>query len=143
MAHTMPFLLPKIPLFLVILSGRQKMTEKRLHSNILFIDAFKPMSRLDGQESYMKLNRVVLTAASSLFLFAGLGCAHHYAPPPPPPPPIAQAPPLIQLAEHNGFETGRSDGARAAESGAPYAARRTRAFHDCPGYDPHLGPFEA
>ena len=100
------------------------------------------MCRLDGQESYMKLNRVVLTAASSLFLFAGLGCAKHYAPPSPPPPPIAQVPPLVQLAEHNGFETGRSDGARAAESGAPYDARRTRAFHDCPGYDPHLGPFE-
>jgi len=89
----------------------------------------------------MKSTRLLLAAASSLFLFAGLGCAPHYAPPPPPPPPVAQVPPLIQLADHNGFETGRSDGARDVESGAPYKARSTRAYHDTPGYDPHLGPF--
>jgi hypothetical protein len=88
----------------------------------------------------MKPARLVLAAASSIFLFAGLGCAHNY-PPPPPPPPVAQVPPLVQLAEHNGFEAGRADGARDVESGIPYHAQRTRAFHDCPGYDPNLGPF--
>ena len=91
----------------------------------------------------MKAPRLVLAAASSIFLFAGLGCAHNYPPPPPPPPPVAQVPPLVQLAEHNGFETGRADGARDVESGIPYHARQTRAFHDCPGYDPQLGPFGA
>jgi len=53
---------------------------------------------------------------------------------------MAQSP-LVQLAERNGFETGRSDGARDSASGEPFHARRTRAFHDTPGYDPQLGPF--
>jgi hypothetical protein len=52
-------------------------------------------------------------------------------------------PPLIQLADHNGFETGRADGASAVDSGAPPTPRRTRAYHDTPGYDPQLGPFGA
>jgi len=88
----------------------------------------------------MKATRLVLVAASSLLLFAGLGCAPRYAPPPPPPP-GAQLPPLLQLADHNGFDTGRADGARDVEQGVPYSPRRTRAFHDTPGYDPQLGPF--
>jgi hypothetical protein len=83
-------------------------------------------------------NNLFLVTTASLLLAAGLGCAHNY---PPPPPPIAQAPPLVQLAEHNGFETGRSDGAGASANGFPFAPRRTRAYHDTPGYDPHLGPF--
>jgi hypothetical protein len=82
----------------------------------------------------------VLVALASTLLFAGLGCAHHYGPPPPP---IAQAPPLVQLADRNGFETGRSDGARDSANGVPFMARRTRAYHDTPGYDPQLGPFGA
>jgi len=82
----------------------------------------------------------VLTAACSLALLAATGCHPAYYPPPPPPPPLQQ-PPLVQLAERNGFETGRSDGARDANSGAPFIARRTRAYHDTPGYDPQLGPF--
>jgi hypothetical protein len=49
----------------------------------------------------------------------------------------------VQLAERNGFETGRADGARDANSGYPFSARRTRAYHDTPGYDPQLGPFHA
>jgi hypothetical protein len=79
-----------------------------------------------------------LATTASLLLAAGLGCAHNY---PPPPPAYAQAPPLVQLAEHNGFEIGRSDGAGASANGLPFAPRRTRAYHDTPGYDPHLGPF--
>ena len=90
----------------------------------------------------MKTNCLVLVAASSLFLFAGLGCAPRYVTPPPPPP-GAQLPPLLQLADRNGFETGRSDGAHAVESGIAPSPRRTRAYHDTPGYDPQLGPFGA
>jgi len=87
----------------------------------------------------MKSSRAILALVSSVVLFAAVGCAHNYPPPPPPPPAIAS--PLVQLAEHNGFETGRSDGERAASAGYPFAARSTRAYHDTPGYDPALGPF--
>jgi hypothetical protein len=84
---------------------------------------------------------ILMLAVSTTLLFVALGCARTYYPPPPPPPPIAQGPSIVQLAERNGFTTGRSDGARDAESGIPYHARRTRAFHDTPGFDPQLGPF--
>jgi len=87
----------------------------------------------------MKRTPLMIGALTAL-LFTAAGCAHHYPPPPPPPPPMAQSP-LVQLAERNGFETGRSDGARDSASGEPFHARRTRAFHDTPGYDPQLGPF--
>jgi hypothetical protein len=90
-----------------------------------------------------------LPARLSLVLFGtaalsiATGCASHaYYAPPPPPPAYAQRPPLIELADHNGFLTGSSDGARDAYNGRPYAPQRTRAFHDTPGYDPNLGPFE-
>jgi len=89
----------------------------------------------------MKANRLLLTGVVSSVAVVALGCAPAYVAPPPPPPPMAQAPPLIQLAERNGFEIGRVDGARAVESGNPYAARSTRAYFDTPGYDPNLGPF--
>jgi hypothetical protein len=90
----------------------------------------------------MKRSTLMFSIASSLLITA-VGCAHPYYPPPPPPPPlpVAQGSPLVQLAEQNGFNTGRSEGAHDAEIGAPYHARRTRAFHDTPGYDPQLGPF--
>jgi hypothetical protein len=88
----------------------------------------------------MKRVPIFLTAACSLLLLAGTGCHPAYGPPPPPPPPVGPSP-LVQMADRNGFETGRSDGARAAESGAPFRARATRAYHDTPGYDPQLGPF--
>jgi hypothetical protein len=88
----------------------------------------------------MKCVRAILAAVSSVVLAGAVGCAHS-TPPPPPPPPYAQMPPLVQLADHNGFETGRADGERAAGAGYPFAARSTRAYHDTPGYDPALGPF--
>jgi hypothetical protein len=92
----------------------------------------------------MRANRLLLAAALSLPMLAGTGCAHNnYYSSAPPPPPQAQVPPLIQLAERNGFATGRSDGSRDASSGFPFAPRRTRAYHDTPGYDPQLGPFGA
>lgn len=59
------------------------------------------------------------------------------------PPAYDQTPPLVRLADRNGFKTGRSDGARDGYAGAPSRGTATRAYHDTPGYDPHLGPFEA
>jgi len=89
----------------------------------------------------MKRSILMLSLSSSL-LFVALGCAHpYYGPPPPPPPPMAQGPSIVQLAERNGFQTGRTDGAMDADRGAPPHTRHTRAFHDTPGYDPQLGPF--
>ncbi len=61
---------------------------------------------------------IVMLALSSALLFVALGCAHTYYAPPPPPP-MAQGPTLVQLAERNGFSTGRSDGAVDVERGAP------------------------
>jgi len=89
------------------------------------------------------MNRpILMLALSSTLCFVALGCSHpHYYPPPPPPPPMAQGPTLVQLADRNGFETGRSDGSMAAERGLPPRPEHTRAFHDTPGYDPQLGPF--
>ena len=84
---------------------------------------------------------ILMLALSSTLLFAALGCAHRYYPPPPPPPPMAQGPSIVQLAERNGFTTGRNDGAIDVQRGAPPRPRSTRAFHDTPGYDPQLGPF--
>jgi hypothetical protein len=82
---------------------------------------------------------LALLALSSTLFFAAVGCSHpHYYPPPPP---MAPGPTLVQLAERNGFQTGRSDGAFAAERGQPPRPEHTRAFHDTPGYDPQLGPF--
>jgi hypothetical protein len=93
-----------------------------------------------GQEMLMKRSILMLALSSSL-LFVALGCAHpYYGPPPPPPPPMAQGPSIVQLAERNGFQTGRTDGAMDADRGAPPHPRHTRAFHDTPGYDPQLGP---
>ncbi len=86
--------------------------------------------------------RSSLLAVTSTLLLAAVGCAHNYPPPPPPPPPpMVQVSPLVQLAERNGFATGRAEGARDATNGAPFQARRTRAYHGTPGYDPRLGPF--
>jgi hypothetical protein len=97
-----------------------------------------------GEESEtMNCKRLLLLTTSSLVLFT-LGCAHdNYYPPNGPPPPIAQVPPLVQVADRNGFQTGRSDGQRDAANGYPFEARRTRAYHETPGYDPNLGPLGA
>jgi len=88
----------------------------------------------------MKWNRLLLLSTLSLVLLAGAGCAHTYYPPNQAPPPVAQVPPLIQLADRNGFQTGRADGQRDVFNGYPYEARRTRAYHETPGYDANLGP---
>ncbi len=81
-----------------------------------------------------------LTGVAALFV---TGCASHayYVAPGPPPPAYGQRPPLIEVADRNGFQTGSADGARAAYEGRGYSPKHDRAFHDTPGYDPSLGPF--
>lgn len=94
----------------------------------------------------MPSSRSLLLLSASL-AFGLSGCAHrtYYVAPPPPPPPPPQAyrevPPLIQLAERNGYRAGVDKGARDAyQSG--YHPRDDRAFRDTPGYDPRLGPYQ-
>lgn len=86
---------------------------------------------------------LALTGAAAL---AATGCASHryyYAPAPPPPPSAyGQRPPLIDLADHNGFFAGSRDGSRDFYSGHSYRPQHDREFRDTPGYDPNLGPFE-
>jgi hypothetical protein len=93
----------------------------------------------------MNRSRFFFRAASLLTLLVALGltvgCSHPYYPPPPPPPPPSGPPPIVQMAERNGFEAGRADGAREAAQGFPFAPRRTRAYRETPGYDPNVGPF--
>lgn len=93
----------------------------------------------------MRSPRMMLAFLSVPLLFLA-GCAHRtyyaYAPPPPPPPPYHAVPPLIERANHEGFRIGLADGARDADHGFGYQPRRDRAFHDTPGYDPALGPYE-
>jgi hypothetical protein len=93
-----------------------------------------------GREKIMNCKRMLLLSMTSIVLASGLGCAPHYYPPPSPPPPNYAPPAIVQLADRNGFATGRSDGARDANAGYPFSARRTRAYRDTPGYDPALGP---
>lgn len=70
------------------------------------------------------------------------GCAHPtYVGPPPPPPPYPGPSPLIQSAEQQGFRAGAADGSRDAYNRMGYHPKRTRAFHDTPGYNPAFGPF--
>ena len=94
--------------------------------------------------SQLKARSLVLSFAGAAALLAVTGCASHayYPPPPPPPPAYGQRPPLIDLADRNGFQTGTTDGSRDAYDGRGYRPQHTRAFHDTPGYDPALGPFE-
>src|SRR5579875_2014227 len=92
-------------------------------------------------EETMKLSRFVvpLIAAGTIFT---AGCAHQtYYAPPPPPPPAYSVPPLIAQAQRDGFRAGRDDGARDAYIHFGYHPRRDRKYHDCPGYNPALGPF--
>jgi len=88
----------------------------------------------------MKIRQIVLLSTASVLLASGLGCAHHYYAPPPPAAPAYTPSANVQLAERNGYQLGRTDGGRDAYNGYPFSARRTRAYHDTPGYDPSLGP---
>jgi hypothetical protein len=49
-------------------------------------------------------------------------------------------PPLVDVAERNGFRGGVDDGRRDAVSGFGYHPKHDRRFHETPGYDPNLGP---
>jgi hypothetical protein len=82
-------------------------------------------------------------AVSAAGLFSLTGCAHHttyVAVAPPPPGYREQAPPMVQVADRNGFQAGVDAGSHDAMSGRGYQPRHSRAFHDTPGYDPALGP---
>jgi hypothetical protein len=71
------------------------------------------------------------------------GCAHqaYVAVAPPPPGYREQAPPLVDVADRNGFQAGVDAGSRDVMTGRGYHPQHSRAFHDTPGYDPHLGPY--
>jgi hypothetical protein len=88
---------------------------------------------------------VFASAAIALGAVMMTGCSHpDYYPPPPPPAPLVysnQVPPLVQIADRNGFQAGYNDGSRDAYYHAAHRPRRQRAFKDAPGYDPQLGPF--
>jgi hypothetical protein len=85
------------------------------------------------------MKRLLLLPACAAAL-ALSGCSHpkYYAAPPPPA--YAPGPSEIDLGGRNGYNMGAQDGARDAGFGYAYAPRRTRAYHDAPGYDPRLGP---
>ncbi len=90
----------------------------------------------------MNRSRLLPLGIATVALLGAMGCSHPtYPPAAPPPPPVAQQPPLIQLADRNGFQTGRSDGARDVANGYPFQPRRTRAYAETPGYDANLGPY--
>ena len=86
------------------------------------------------------MNRTLLLSLAAATLLV-TGCYHEPVYAPPPPAPLYQGPPpLVQLAESNGFRAGSDDGARDAYYRAGYSPRRDRKFHDAPGYDYRLGP---
>ncbi|SFS21511.1 hypothetical protein SAMN05421771_4226 [Granulicella pectinivorans] len=85
-----------------------------------------------------------LTLPSALFAALLLaGCSHptYYAPPPPPPPAYA-VPPLIERAHQEGFRWGTQMGARDISNNLGHHPRQDRVFHDTPGYEPNMGPYE-
>jgi hypothetical protein len=89
------------------------------------------------------MNRLSLLSVSLIATALATGCAqsHPYAAAPPPPPGYReQAPPLLKVADRNGFEAGSAAGARDAFNGRGYHPQHDRAFHATPGYDPSLGP---
>ncbi len=87
------------------------------------------------------------TALLPVVLLAVVGCEHEqlYAPAPPPPPQISyagQVPPLVQLAQRNGYRAGQDEGAREAYYRGQYSPRSTETYSAAPGYDYHLGPIQ-
>jgi hypothetical protein len=89
------------------------------------------------------MNRIGLFPASLIATLLVTGCAQHptyVAAPPPPPGYREQAPPLVQVADRNGFEAGSAAGSRDAFNGRGYHPQHDHAYHDTPGYEPGLGP---
>ena len=93
----------------------------------------------------MKINSLLLFATVPLLC---AGCSSHpayryyAAPPPPPPPPAYRAvPPMVQMADREGYRAGYADGGRDAYERHGYRPQAHRTFHDTPGYDPGMGPY--
>lgn len=85
---------------------------------------------------------VALPLISAATLFSA-GCAQHpYYAAVPPPAAYQGVPPLIERAEHEGFRAGSEDGARDLYNSFGYHPQHDRKFHDAPGYDPALGPYD-
>lgn len=87
-----------------------------------------------------RLKLLLPIAATAAVLLAGCAQQPVYYAPGPPPPPVQGPPPLIQLADQNGFRSGFDDGLRDLNQGLGYAPQRDRRFRAAPGYDPNLGP---
>lgn len=81
----------------------------------------------------------LLLFTAALLLLSGCSQQRYYAVAPPPPPGYGEVPPLVRLAESNGYRLGVDDGARDAY-GSGYHPHEDRAFYETPGYDPLLGP---
>ena len=91
------------------------------------------------------MNRISIASAAAMlcaaFALAGCNNEHASAPLPPPPPSYAgQVPPIVQLAQRNGYRAGFDDGGRDAYYNAGYTPRRDEKYRDSPGYDYRLGP---
>jgi len=85
--------------------------------------------------------RLPLLLAAATLCFAGCYSEPISAPPPPPAPYYGpQLPPIVQLADSNGYRAGADDGARDAYYHAGYTPRRDAKYRDAPGYDYRLGP---
>ena len=88
----------------------------------------------------------LLLFSATVLLLSGCAASHpYYAVAPPPPPPVygyREQPPLISVAQQQGFRAGTDDGARDAYERRAYRPEHNRRFHDAPGYDPRLGPYE-
>jgi hypothetical protein len=102
------------------------------------------MTGTDTEEKETLMRRLTLPLLG-VSVLALAGCSHptYYVaqPPPPPPPGYRQAPPLVQVAEQNGFRAGQANGSSDAYTGRGYRPQRDHAFHATPGYDANLGPF--
>jgi len=85
-----------------------------------------------------------LLISTAVLLATGCASDQGYAaaPPPPPPPIYRERPPLVDVAQHQGYRAGVDDGARDAYYGRGSRPERDRNFRDTPGYDPRLGPYE-
>lgn len=89
----------------------------------------------------MKITALLLFATMPLF---GAGCAsrpayRYYSAPPPPA--YRAVPPMVQMADREGFRAGVEDGGRDGYERHGYRPQEHRTFRDTPGYDPGMGPY--
>jgi hypothetical protein len=97
-----------------------------------------PVAAAEMKGTRLMKRLLLLPACAAALLITGCSHPKYYAAPPPPA--YAPGPSVIDLGGRNGYSTGAQDGSRDASFGYPYAPRRTRAYHDTPGYDPNVGP---